>query len=258
MPALYGNAITHDSDTSEYWNNQSVLTGTTLNPVDASALNGAVVNLNFTRTVEATTHEDVATFALHFTVNAGVSPATDTALDAADAAVVETALGTFYTSLKTKISDSWTLRDYTWRNFGASFPRDVNGVTKYSPVWRTTTVGVLGTASGQRLPDQTAATVTWMTSSRQHWGRVYVPALTVTALTTYGKLTQATYVDNVCTYFHTLFNDLNDNARSINAVVWSPKYRAALSIRELQMDNVADVIRSRRPKFGTYRKQFTS
>ena len=49
---------------------------------------------------------------------------------------------------------------------------------------------------------------------------------------------------------------LSNLARSQHVLVWSPKYRGVFSVNRLQVDDVPDVIRSRRPKIKTYAKVY--
>lgn len=124
-----------------------------------------------------------------------------------------------------------------------------------------------GTASENPLPPQVAVTVTEIAGTKPHWGRFYLPAPHQIAANIYGRLALAVQTD---------FADAADAmytamvADNIPIVV----YRAPLPIREkkngtelparagsawtvdtIQVDDVFDVIRSRRWKYPQLRLQ---
>lgn len=255
--AVITKLITYDPALASYWSSQSVYSGTTVQDHDPNGINGSQVALVFTRAVASTVHEDVALFTLHLCGEPGVGE-NWAKLDATQAAAVETVLNAWWTTCKPKVSADWTLKEYQWRDFGASLPiSSRTGLSLPTPTWRITTVGVAATGVGTRLPDQVAATVTFKTSSRKHWGRIYMPGLITGDIGTQGKLTAATYVDVVAGAFDTMRTSLLALGLSTRPVIWSAKYRAVLEIIQTQMDDVPDVIRSRRAKFPTYKKQYS-
>jgi len=108
-------------------------------------------------------------------------------------------------------------------------------------------------------------TITEITSMQRHWGRFYLPAPIASSLDADGRILTAK-VDQILTAAHTLYtNSLYD---SYVPVVWSiqkpdrPKANGgtlpaapavAYQVGSLQMDNLFDVIRSRRWEFPTYK-----
>lgn len=196
----------------------------------------------------------------HHAVRPGVQGLYST-LDAADAQVVEDSFATNFFTGKwaTQMTSQWQIAEYIWRNFGADNPLDQNGVSKPGPIWRIRSINAQGSASSPRLPDQDAITVTYKTGSREHWGRNYLGGLTTNNLltTTFGHWSDAT-CDALATATRDFFEDLWNNARVIDTVVWSAKHRGIMGIDEVTVDNVPDIIRRRRAKGATYRKSFTS
>jgi hypothetical protein len=98
--------------------------------------------------------------------------------------------------------------------------------------------------------------ITFRTAARKHWGRVYVPGLTMINIDkTYGLWTQ-TAVDTIAAYWHTFLASLITNAQTIG--VWTYRRRAFLDISQLEVDNVVDIQRRRRANHSTYKKIYSS
>lgn len=243
-----------------YWNSQTLLGDTVKVPLAASGVTGSIMEVRFSRTVPAGLREDLAQFGFHLTVEAGPG-APMSRLDASDAARVETAfLGKWWTFINAMIANDWILKEIAWRHFGADFPLDKNGLSKPGPYWRVTPVAQAGGSTQVRVPDQLALTTTFRTASRKHWGRFYTGGWTATefgADTQQGHAKSAT-CDQLALVCQTFLNDIYDDARKTWVCIWSPKYRGALSINELSVDDTWDIIRSRRAKFPSYRKTYTS
>lgn len=182
-------------------------------------------------------------------------------LSASDAATVEASFASnvWTGRMNGYTSSQWKVAEYQWRNFGADFPLGETGLSKPGPVWRVIAVDSNGLETQTRLSDSSAVTATYRTASRRHWGRNYWGGLTSNAYgaTTFGRL-QTTYCDAYALGLRTWFNDLYDNARIIEPVVWSAKYRGWLTVTELAVDDVPDVIRRRRAKRATYKRVYTS
>jgi hypothetical protein len=157
------------------------------------------------------------------------------------------------------IANDWTLKETAWRNFGADFPLDVNGFSKPGPVWRLGPTAGAGANTSARLPDQVALSCTFRTASRKHWGRFYSGGYTTAACNDVkaGHATDAT-VDLLAQQTRAFFVDLANDTRVTIPVIWSPKYRGALSVNEISVDDTWDVIRRRRAKFPSYRNTLTS
>lgn len=257
---MWSPTLSYDSTNSSYWQGELFSPDTTVNAVAASQLRGSIFTVAFQRAVAPGFREDKAIVSFHLAVRPGVQ-GLYSHLDAADAQVVEDAFATDFFTAKyaAEMTSQWSLSEYAWRNFGADFPLDKNGVSKPGPIWRIRQINAAGTASNTRLPDQDAMTVTYRTGSREHWGRNYFGGLTVGALgsTTYGHWAGTT-VDNVAKYTRDWAENLWNNPRVIELVVWSAKHRGIMGIDEIVVDDVVDIQRRRRAKGTTYRKVYTS
>jgi hypothetical protein len=110
------------------------------------------------------------------------------------------------------------------------------------------------------MPDQVALTTTFRTAGRKHWGRFYTGGWTGNELAADAQQGHArgVAVDALSTAAKTLLNDLYDDARKTWVCVWSPKYRGAMSVNEVSVDDTWDIVRRRRAKFPSYRKTYTS
>lgn len=244
----------YDSAKASYWNGQNFYTGTTKVAVDANLVAGSLVQVQFQRTEATGIREDVALFDLHLSMLPGGNVLS--MLNDADAAIVETALDALWTTIKPRVTSHWVLSSYTWRHFSADFPLGETGLSKPGVTWRVTSRNLPGTSTATTgVPDQSSANLTFLTSSRKHWGRVYLPPVHGNDITLFSRW-GTTSVDLWAGAFNTLFDTLTNNARAIHPVIYSTKYRGALHVRGLQMDDVPDVIRSRRPKTRTYRKTY--
>lgn len=253
---LWSNTIVCDNTLTDYWNNETILSGASIVPLAAADIGGSRVNYVFTRAVPSTVSEDVEQFHIDMTLVTGGGPYA--MLTDAQKTTAETALLQLWTDLKPYVATNVTLKELQWRDWRMSGPRDKNGILKLYPLNRLTPVGTVGTDAGNnRLPDQVAATVTYETASRHHWGRSYVPAACVNQVSAYGRVMTAE-VDALALAFRTAFNTLNGLGAATTPVVLSQKYRAFLNINKLQVDNVFDIQRRRRAKFGDYRKAYTS
>lgn len=209
------------------------------------------------------TVEDVDVMTFHFIKATGGTPGTY--VDGTDLPAVETALGTFWGAIKANYP-SWTHSDqYRWYKDGPAFYVLNTEGTHYvpagdNPALRVTEVDVAGTlgAGTAMLPPQVASTITERTSSRRHWGRFYLPAMTSSNASADGRLNSSplgTILGAAVTFYNSC------RSSSMIPVVWSiqkperpkkpsgtlPAYSAqAFEITSLQMDDLFDVIRSRR------------
>lgn len=243
MLKLYDRFILSANDTASYWENQSKYSDTEIYAADdAPEITFSVVQVVFDRTSPTGVVEDVMLFDL--AVCQTLLTQGSISLDSGDRGDVETALDAWWTSWKAQTPSTITLKEYRWHNYHV-------GTSRPGPAVAVTTKNVVATGSGTtRLPDQVAHSVTFRTASRKHWGRVYVPALVPSALSAYGRLTDA-QTDSRLANWKTLLEaiDTVDVAGDgITPVVWSRVGKALLSIDVIAMDSTCDVIRSRRAK----------
>lgn len=214
-----------------------------------SAWGWSLLSVIFTRVPPTGVTEDRVQFDLAFVVNptAGTVSFLDPPTHMSQ---VETDFDTLWTTLKARVHSDYTLVEYRWHSF--------SGVgTKPGPAVRVTSRSVAGTNVGTRLPDQDAATVSFKTASRKHWGRIYLPGLTNSSMATRGMLDGTVYVDAVAAAFHTFFASVVAHAWG-QPVVASRVYNGLCEISELQMDDIPDIQRRRRANRAGYKKVYTS
>ncbi len=162
-----------------------------------------------------------------------------------DFTAAEAALDTWWTSQKALSPTYYTLAEYRWYRVGP-------GATPPEPAVRVATRSVAGTVGSAMIAPQVAATVTLKTGLRKHWGRVYLPGPGNAAFVgTTGHLTTS-YTDNIATYVHTLIGTLASS--DFYLVVFNKARGRMYNVESVQADDIADVIRSRRPRSNIYRK----
>lgn len=257
MSNLFTAVVIYDSTNAAYWETQSFWPGTQILAHAPAEIEGSQLTIQFSRTVEGGLDEDNAMFRVHLAVDAGPG-ANMVPLTASQALLVEQNFTETWTSeLSTLVASRWTLAQMTWRNFGAAYPLAEDGTSKPGPIWRNSIVGLPGTSSGTALADQLAATVTYRTASRKHWGRSYWGGLTTLAfnLEPSGKLANA-YVDALATGFKNWHTANGNEAAITNLWIWSAKHRGALSVTEMSVDDVPDIVRRRRAKTPNYRHTY--
>jgi hypothetical protein len=154
-------------------------------------------------------------------------------------------------------SSAYTMSGYLWHivHIGrASTPHGVGPAI--GPFTRYSGKNLAGTTLNSRGADQIAVSLTMRTASRKHWGRIYVPGLIRTLPdTAYGRMTSGD-VDLLAGYLRTLGNSLSSSGYDLG--VYSPTGRAFLHINTVEVDNVIDIQRRRRPKQSSYKKLLTS
>jgi hypothetical protein len=106
------------------------------------------------------------------------------------------------------------------------------------------------------IANQIAVTHSEITAYPRHWGRAYWPAPGAGVFATGGYLS-TTFVDAWATVVHDAYQSLQD-AQFFPTVVTTQvnklPSRQLLGVSAIQVDNVPDVIRRRRPRTTTHRK----
>lgn len=230
-----------------YWATQSKEVSTTVQDSGAAVTGCNRAQLVFTRTTPTGLREDVMVINTHVYKIAGAFASFFTGTSDLNAA--KTPITDWWTAQKVYHSTQVTFREIRW--YVVRDDQDDSG-----PPVRVDTVGVAGTAANVRAPDQLSPTITLITASRKHWGRWYLPGVTRDFYeTTYGRASTAT-IDTMAANFRTMALALE--TAGFNVCVWSPTARSVLDLYKIQMDDVPDVQRRRRPKQPNYRKVFTS
>jgi hypothetical protein len=220
------------------------------------------LQVRFQRTPPGGVIEDIDVCTMHFLKAPGGVP-TDT-WDTSDYTTLETALGVWWGALKALYINTIALGQYRWYASGPAW--DITPAP-YNPARRVTELNVVGTAAGtSALPPQVAMSVTSKTATRPTWGRFYMPSPATANITAEGIM-PATVCDLLAASTVTLFNTAR--AASLWPVVFTrargeytrrdgtvlpAKTAAAHVIEAVQVDNIFDIVRSRRWATTTYRK----
>lgn len=202
--------------------------------------------LRFSRVAPTGLREDAAQFDFEF-LNFTGGVVDNTWVDA-DFTALEGYIDTWWTAVKAICSANIILDEYRWFKFGPSLPLSAKGNEEPGPPVRVVDKNVPGSiaaGTAQPLPWQISASVTFKTAVRRRWGRIYVPGLTTTQSDAYGRIfaSARTVLANAT---DALFASATTNDYA--PVVYSPTRRSAYGIEAVQVDDVWDVIRSRRAR----------
>jgi hypothetical protein len=204
---------------------------------------GRRCRLVFTRKSPTGLNEDTAQIDFEFVNYTGGLP--DDSWTDADFLVVENALTTWWAAIDQRISDSHVLDQLRWYAFGPSLPKPAGLGEQPGPARRIVDRNNVGFVVGGESMYQLAVSCTLRTGVRRRWGRFYLPGLVVTNLTDLGRLEggiTGELANATDAFFTTCLNS------DIVPVVYSPTVRRAYGIEAISVDDIPDVIRSRRPK----------
>lgn len=207
--------------------------------------------------------DDIAMFTFDCLKLSGGAPSSDWL--AADYTAVDGAVAALWASLKVNYNASISLSRLKGYKAGPAInPPQV-------AVYDNDMVNVAGTAGAMMLPPQTALSVTERAGSKLHWGRLYLPSFSyrnasnTELLTANGRPTSA-FCSAVADAFDTMYEALR--TANLPVVVYRPplperetkggatlpaRTASAWTVDTLAVDDVADVIRSRRWKNPTVR-----
>lgn len=183
---------------------------------------------------------DVFENVMHF-VNTEAGVAGETLNDTKKAAV-ETAFSSFWTSAKAWAPSYVKLDSYRW--YGVNFSDPLTG-----PPTRITQLTPSAGTSGNYPVSQVATSITLRTALRKHWGRIYFPGAIVGNA---DGLVASGDVNAMAGWFQTFM--LACGTANVAPVVYSTARQAAMSVSQIEVDNVSDVVRRRRPRASTYKK----
>lgn len=213
--------------------------GAALQSAGSSAVVGSGVGvrraqLRFSRTPPTGTIDDVAVTHIDFmNLTSGSPDDTWTTTDFTD---LESIIAAWWTAQSSYHPSTLTFDEIRWYRVGT-------GITPPNPAVRIHPVAVAGSAGSESLPPQVAATITLKTAARKNWGRLYLPHLTEGVNVAPGIIGPgpcATIADN----FATLVTA--SAAKDMHVGVLSHVAGSWLALEQIQVDNVFDVIRSRR------------
>lgn len=154
---------------------------------------------------------------------------------AADFAAIEARNDAFWTAIAAHRSDVITGGEYRW------YPAVTSG--QPGQALRVTPSSAIAGVTNNTLPPQVAQTITQITDVRRRWGRFYVGGLIPGDNSGFGRMTSAAVA--------ALADAGEDLFRSGATPDWEPQVFGApepnsLPIRAIRVDDVYDVIRSRR------------
>ena len=258
-PAQYQKWLSRIADFAG-WSAYETLFADSVTELDVTTFGWQRVEFHWSRNVPAGAVEDRAISKLDLVTMSdfGVYGSMDAALRA----TCVTALNTLTGTIMGASSNTHTLVEYRW--YRMAFRNPITEQQRFAERGAPEAItprGVAGSLSTSgEAGYQMATSVTFKTAARRHWGRMYLPGLDSGNLDTTGRLATA-YVDNIANAYDTCFGALH----AAGVVPFVPSTQvdnqlgaAAVSITEIQVDNVPDVIRKRRPKQTTYRKQINT
>jgi hypothetical protein len=152
---------------------------------------------------------------------------------------------TFWTALTTWISTKGVLREVRWYELDDTAPHKA----RFSETIAVTSGA--GSSAAAVLPPQVACSVTTRVLSRKHWGRFYVPCLTVNSLDANGFYTTA-FVDAAATAGAVLHGTTH---AAPYTCVWKPGLGVGERPSTITVDSITDTIRRRRYSTRTYQKK---
>jgi hypothetical protein len=163
----------------------------------------------------------------------------------ADFTAAETVLKTFWAACAPYFHSGVRSAEMRWYPYGPN-------VHAPNPAYRITSVGTpVAGGTSTYFPRQCANAITFKTAMRKHWGRVYVPF-------SGGTVDQAGRTANLtCDNLAIAGTNLahGDTSAGVFPCVYDRTHQALWGINRVQVDNTADVIRRRRPKHSTYKKE---
>lgn len=152
-----------------------------------------------------------------------------------DFLIVEARLDGFWSTIANLRSDSVTVREHRW--YPAVLPPDTPG-----EALRVIASGIEGTATGNLHPPQVATTLTFITDVRRRWGRFYIGGLTTVGADFAGRQTSAAIISIVEAAESAFLN----TATNWKVQVFGSPTPNSLPVRSVRVDDVFDIIRSRR------------
>jgi hypothetical protein len=153
----------------------------------------------------------------------------------------------WWTTMKTYVASDYVLKGIKFY----SLPDAVGELL--GPPDMALTRNVAGTGGNKTMPTQIATSVTFITDARKTWGRFYIPGIDGSNYSNH-RLTSA-----LCTTIANTTHLLTDrSATGACLTVWSRTHWTHHDPQFIQVDDVPDVIRSRRLTFATVRAKISA
>lgn len=222
------------------------------------------VQLQISSNDQLVAQDDMRVITFHLVKLSGGSPTADWV--AGDFTAANTAFVAFWNAMLTYYKGHTALKKISYYKAGPD-------VSPPQPPVFSSDHNIIGTSGGvDSCPPQVAVTVTEKAGTKPHWGRFYMPAPMSTTLTEYGRI-DSVFQTALANAADTLYESLK--AAGLPVVVYRPalplrqtaaekragttpgslpaRDASAWTVDELQVDDVFDVIRSRRWKNPTLR-----
>lgn len=150
-----------------------------------------------------------------------------------------------FQGIKARFTNKMSLREVRW------YATHADGTPAGGAI-EIQNVNMAFTGVDNALPPQVACSVTWKTDKRATWGRFYLPGLIQTQLAPNGRL-----LDSSADAIVAEMAGLADRGSTVTETltVWSKKEGTHHDPQVVQIDDVLDVIRSRRFSSTLYRSQ---
>jgi len=211
--------------------------------------------VEFTRSTPSGTVEDKAHITFDLMNVTGGS--LDTSWTGADFVACEGFLDQWWTTVKPFVSSTHSITAYRWYRMKFADTMTVkNRFALTGPPVRVQTKSMPGTDSATVLPYQIALSVTEKTCVPKHWGRFYLPGLTPGAMTTTNGRWASAVVTAIANATAELYEDWfqADFQPVVPVTQWDKVLQGGLlTVEKLQVDDIPDVIRRRRPRQPTIR-----
>lgn len=196
--------------------------------------------MEFTQTPPGSVADDVRLIHFDFLNLTGGVP--DDTWTSTDFSTLTGHLSDFWTAIKPDLSTTLTAGVIRFYRIGP-------GIVPPNPAeFVTGAIGTSGGSAGAPLPPQDALSITLKTADRKRWGRTYLPGLVATHLGSHGEA-DGTIISDVGTATDALIAAAA--ADDFVMVVYSPTTEGAHTVESVQVDNLVDVIRSRRWRNAT-------
>lgn len=205
--------------------------------------------LRFTRSTPAGSVEDQAQIAFNILNLTGGQ--VDKTWTTADYTTCEAAVSEWFNNVRGLIHTSHTCTDFRWYRMAFSDPMSPSHRFAFSgPPQRVTPFGGVGAQTNTALPYQDAMTATLDTGVPRHWGRFYLPGLTAQALGTPSRWINTatqTLANGTAEFFDDLYRAEFQPVVPVTQVD-KALVPALLTVAQVRVDDIPDVIRRRRPK----------
>lgn len=180
--------------------------------------------------------EDVAVMTMHWRAAQVAGPDDGTPMNGTDRDIATQKIINFINSIATFISNKYEFKEVRWYDVRTdSLP--------VGPPLQVGPLGIKGASANSALPPQVACSVTFKTALRKNWGRFYIPGIQSGELAPQGY-----FLTPMLAQIADAAAALTDRGGTVQQTltVWSPTEKTHHDPQIVQVDDVPDVIRSRR------------